>query len=171
MSALTPVELDTWQRLQQVTERLQREVGRGLQNDADLSKAEFATLAGLAAAGGEDRPAAVARRIGSDSSRLAHQLERLETRGLVTRRPTTGSGRASIVALTDAGRDAHRRAVGPHLRAAKRWFADGLDDNQLTALADALVALEHHLDALDARTPVRSAAPAADVRPHTGEPA
>lgn len=160
MSALTAVELDTWQRLQQVTERLQREVGRGLQSDADLSKAEFATLAGLAAAGGEDRPAAVAHRIGSDSSRLAHQLERLEARGLVTRRPTAGRGRASIVALTDAGRDAHRRAVGPHLRAAKRWFADGLDADRLTALADALVALEHHLDALDLATPARSAAPA-----------
>ncbi|HEY0238669.1 MAG TPA: MarR family winged helix-turn-helix transcriptional regulator [Friedmanniella sp.] len=149
MSArLTSLELDTWQRLQQVTERLQREVGRGLRADADLSGAEFATLAGLAAAGGEDRPAACARRIGWDSSRLAHQLERLENRGLVRRSPTAGRGRASIVALTEAGRDAHRHAVGPHLRAAKRWFADALDHAQVEALADALQSLEHHTDAL-----------------------
>jgi DNA-binding MarR family transcriptional regulator len=154
---LTSLELATWERLQQVTERLQREVGRGLKTDADLSKAEFAALAGLAAAGGEDRPAAVARRIGWDSSRLAHQLERLEAQGLVHRRPTPGSGRASIVALTDAGRAAHRRAVGPHLRAAKHWFAEALDGDQLAGLADALGAIEQHLDALT--TP---AAPAAD---------
>lgn len=151
MSArLTRRELDTWQRLQQVTERLQREVGRGLRHDADLSGAEFATLAGLAEAGGEDRPAAVARRIGWDSSRLAHQLDRLETRGLVRRTPTPGGARASLVALTEAGRTAHRRAVGPHLRAAKHWFGDALDASRLAGLADALSAIEAHLDALDA---------------------
>ena len=53
-------------------------------------------------------------------------------------------GRASIVSITEAGRAAHRRAVGPHLRAAQRWFAEALDDAQLRELDDVLGTLEQH---------------------------
>jgi DNA-binding MarR family transcriptional regulator len=145
---LSASELEAWQRLQQVTERLRREVGRGLRADADVSDAEFTVLAHLSERGGEARPAECARSIGWDSSRLAHQLDRLEQRGLISRRPTAGRGRAAVVALTPEGAAVHRRAVGPHLRAAKRWFADALDDASLAALVDALARIDRHVTAL-----------------------
>lgn len=142
---LSREELDLWQRLQTVTELLRREVGRGLQEDAGLSEQEFTVLAHLAEAGGGARPSECAQSIGWDSSRLAHQLGRMERRGLVARTPETGGdGRASRAALTEAGRAAHRRAVGPHLRAAKRWFADALTAAQLVALGEVLSALEEN---------------------------
>lgn len=138
-------ELLVWQRLQTVTETLRREVGRGLQDDAALTDTEFSVLAHLAELGGSARPSACARAMGWDSSRLAHQLGRLEKRGLVSRSAdVAGDARASVVSLTEAGRTAHRRAVGPHLRAARKWFADALDEAQLTALDDVLGALEQH---------------------------
>ena len=150
MSAtLSTSQLLVWQRLQTVTEMLRREVGRGLQKDAGLTDTEFTVLAHLTELGGTARPSACAQSMGWESSRLAHQLGRLERRGLVARSAgVDGDGRGSIVSVTDAGRSAHRRAVGPHLRAARRWFADALNDEQLSALADALDAIERHAEAI-----------------------
>src|SRR6478752_10393161 len=91
-------ELLVWQRLQTVTETLRREVGRGLQDDAALTDTEFSVLAHIAELGGSARPSACARAMGWDSSRLAHQLGRLEKRGLVSRSAdVAGDARASVV--------------------------------------------------------------------------
>jgi len=61
----------------------------------------------------------------TDTSRLSHQLRRLEKRGLVLRSAGDGSdGRATVVALSDDEVSAYRRAIGPHLRSARRWFAE-----------------------------------------------
>lgn len=137
--------LHAWQRLQTVSETLRREVGRTLKADADLSDAEFTVLAHLAHLGGTSRPTECAESIGWDSSRLAHQLGRLERRGLIDRAPDAGGDRrSSMISLTAEGRRRHRRAVGPHLRAAKRWFADALTEQQLRAFDEALIALERH---------------------------
>ena len=92
------------------------------------------------------RPAECARMIGWDSSRLAHQLRRLEKRGFVQRARGTGDGRASIITLTDEGREAYRAALGPHLRNTKMWFADALTKEQIAALTDALSALMAHIE-------------------------
>jgi DNA-binding MarR family transcriptional regulator len=69
----------------------------------------------------------------------------MEERGLLRRgRGTTGDGRAAVVTLTDAGRTAYRKALGPHLRSAQRWFLDALTPDQLTALDDILTAVLEH---------------------------
>lgn len=147
-------QLRTWQKLHVAVERLRREVSREWRADGCLSEAEFAVLAHLADAGGDGlRPGECARVMGWDSSRLAHQLRRLEERGLVRRAPGEGDGRASVVHATEEGRRAHRAAVGPHLRAAKAWFADALSDPQAAALEDALDALLAH----DGRASTRTA--------------
>lgn len=145
---MTRGELATWEKLQTVTEILRREVGRDLWADARLSDAEFTVLAHLQSAGAI-RPSDCAREIGWDTSRLSHQLRRLERRDLVaTTRGFDDDGRAVRVTLTDAGRTAYRRAIGPHLRAAKRWFADALDADQLQALDAALDAVIVHTASL-----------------------
>lgn len=149
MSArLSNRELRTWEKLQTVTEQLRRETGRVLSTEAGLSPAEFTVLAHLAAAGGAEgvRSSLCARAIGWDTSRLSHQLRRLEQRGYVVRRGGDGGdGRASVVALTAEGRRIYRRALGPHLGAAKHWFAAALTQKQLDGLYDALDALEQHI--------------------------
>jgi DNA-binding MarR family transcriptional regulator len=151
---LNDQQLDTWQRLQVVTERLRRRVGADLRSDADLSEPEFTVLAHLVDMGGTARPTACAAAIGWDSSRLAHQLRRLERRALVERRPDPdGDARGSSIAITAAGRAAHRAAVGSHLRVAATWFGDALDDTELTGLDAALRALDHHIRRLDGDDP------------------
>jgi len=148
MSAkMTPEQLRVWEDLQLVMDGLRREVGRDLWNQAQLSDAEFTVLAHLHGGGERGvRPAECARAIGWDSSRLAHQLRRLEKRGLVTSiKPGGEDGRASFARLTDEGRSVYRRALGPHLASARRWFADGLPEDQLHALGRALETLLTHI--------------------------
>ena len=139
---MTEQQLRTWQKLHVSVERLRREVGREWRQHGCLSEAEFTVLAHLVVGGRQGmRPGECAQAMGWDSSRLAHQLRRLEERSMVVRTPAEDDGRATVVQLTEQGRRAHRAAVGPHLRAAKTWFADALTEQQSLALEDALDAL------------------------------
>lgn len=138
-----------WELFHVANERVRREVGRELWADAQLSDAEFTVLANVAV--GENRglalrPSECARAIGWDSSRLAHQLRRLEGRGLIARAPGEGDGRASVVTFTEEGRAAYRAALGPHLRSATEWFGDALSDEQAAALVDALESVMAHVE-------------------------
>lgn len=154
MSSTRPAEwLPTWEKLQSVTEHLRRETGRSLAQEAELSQPEFTVLAHLAPAADGVRPSSCAREIGWDTSRLSHQLRRLERRGYVLRSSGDGSdGRATVVRLSDSGRTAYRRALGPHLRSAQHWFAEALSPEQLHALSGVLDALARHIDEDSARS-------------------
>lgn len=149
--------LDTWQKLQVVLEVLRREVGRDLWAESQLSDSEFTILAQLSSASGDGvRPTDCARAIGWDSSRLAHQTRRLEKRGLVAKTAASDDGRAIRLAVTDTGRAAYRASLGPHLRSAKKWFADGLTEEQVAGLEVALDALTTHIENLTATPPART---------------
>lgn len=129
-----------------MTEQLRRETGRVLASEAGLSAAEFTVLAHLVSTPKGQRSVTCARAIGWDTSRLSHQLGRLERRGYVARGVGDGSdGRATVVALTREGRRAYLRAVRPHLEAAQRWFGEALTDAQVAGLDEALSAIETHI--------------------------
>jgi DNA-binding MarR family transcriptional regulator len=145
--------LAAWQKMQVVIEILRREVGRDLWADAQLSDSEFTILAHLAAETNGVRPTDCARAIGWDSSRLAHQTRRLEKRGLVARSAAADDGRAVQLSITADGRRAYRASLGPHLQSAKKWFADGLTDEQVDGLEVALDALADHISHLTAVPP------------------
>lgn len=147
MSArLSPAELRAWENFQTVAEVLHREVGRELWADAQLSDADFTVLAHLRLAGEPVRPSECARSIGWDSSRLSHQLRRLERRGLVAKvAGDLTDGRATLIEATPEGSAAHRKAVGPHLRAAQAWFAQAMTESQVDDLNEILDALLAHV--------------------------
>lgn len=152
---MTERQLRVWQNFVELAETIDREVGRDLWDDAGLTKSEFTVLAELSSRPrGGTRPSQCARAIDWDTSRLSHMLRRMEKRGLIFRGKSDRSdGRAAEIALTKEGRSAYRRALGPHLGSAKRWFADALDEDRLAALDDALGALLGHVQ----RTAGRSA--------------
>jgi DNA-binding MarR family transcriptional regulator len=98
-----------------------------------------------------------ARALAWDTSRFSHQVRRLEQRGLIARgRGLAEEGQAAVVSLTDAGRTAYRKALGPHLSSARHWFLDALQPEQLAHLDDALTTV---LDHLAATVPVRGYPP------------
>ncbi|MGY1839551.1 MULTISPECIES: MarR family winged helix-turn-helix transcriptional regulator [unclassified Modestobacter] len=101
-----------------------------------LSTAEYAVLASLSEAP-EDavRARELGREIGWDSSRLAHQLRRMEKRGLLTRGQCPDDARGTMVHLTADGRAALTRAAPGHVRTVRAHFVDLLGPEEQTALA------------------------------------
>lgn len=138
--------LRAWENLISTMEALRREVGRDLREGAGLSDAEFSVVAHLVRAGRAGaKPSDCARSMGWEPSRLSHQLRRLEKRGLVARGVgDPADARTALVRLTQQGRRAYAKAVGPHLRAAQRWFGDALSDAQVSHLNEVLDALSDH---------------------------
>lgn len=150
MSMIGGERLRAWENLISRMEVLRREVGRDLREDSGLSDAEFSVIANLTRAGADGaKPSDCARTMGWEPSRLSHQLRRLEKRGLITRGVGDPSdARTALVRLTPEGRRAYTKAVGPHLRAAQRWFSDALSDAQVTHLNEILDSLAAHASQL-----------------------
>jgi DNA-binding MarR family transcriptional regulator len=68
------------------------------------------------------------------SGAITQRLDRLEERGLITRERSRADGRAVVVSLTDAGRQALDGALPDHLE-TERTLLDGLTDDDREALA------------------------------------
>jgi DNA-binding MarR family transcriptional regulator len=125
-----------------MTGRLQAAMNRQLQRDCGLSLADYDVLVAL-----EERPGCriseLGERLGWEQSRLSHQLSRMRSRGLVTRRGADDDRRAATIELTASGRDALSTAAPGHaklvhdvvfaglsisdLRAVRRWTLGVLD--------------------------------------------
>jgi DNA-binding MarR family transcriptional regulator len=115
-----------------------------LQQDSALSSADYAVLVNLTAtAQGRLRPTELATAMQWDSSRLSHQLRRMESRGLIDRERCPDDRRGAVVVITPAGRDAIEQAAPGHVRAVRRLVIDPLTPaelQQLTTLAEKLLA-------------------------------
>lgn len=122
-----------WQNFLALNDSVRREITREQWDVSQLSEADFSVLARLAAAPDESmRSTECARALDWETGRMSHQLRRMEERNLLRRgRGTADDGRAAVVTLTDEGRTAYRRALGPHWRSIKHWFLDGVEPEHL----------------------------------------
>jgi DNA-binding MarR family transcriptional regulator len=138
-SGLTAEQEATWFAYMRVTLRLNYEINRELQIDSDLSHQDFHVLNALADSPGQRLQLSdLAARIGWERSRVSHQVLRMETRGLVERRPSSADARATDAVLAPPGADALRRATPGHAALVKQMFFDGLDPSLLGPLHAAL---------------------------------
>src|SRR3954462_293133 len=136
---LTDEQQETWFAYMRVMLRLTHEMNRQLQTDSDLSLADYDVLNALAdSPGGRLQLTALAARIGWESSRVSHHLQRMSARGLGERSPSESDRRATDAVLTDAGRAALRAATPGHAALVRRMFFDGLDPELLVPLRTAL---------------------------------
>ena len=71
------------------------------------------------------------------SGAITQRLDRLEEKGLITRERSEADGRAVVVTLTDAGREALDAALPDHLE-TERALLDGLSPAERDQLADLL---------------------------------
>ncbi|GAA3695229.1 MarR family winged helix-turn-helix transcriptional regulator [Gordonia hankookensis] len=144
-SALSPEDWAFWDRWMQAQRRLAAEVDRALQRDFGISKAEFSILVTLHhTADGRLRVTELADRLDWDKSRVAHQLTRMEGRGLLER-SESGAGRRTGVALTTSGREVVERAVEGHAANVRRLGLDLLTPDQKAAIDGWSQALIDHL--------------------------
>lgn len=110
-------------------------LSRDLRRDSGLSDADYDVLTMLS-----DRPgrALRARELGSrlkwSTSRLSHQIGRMEQRGLVSRRAAGDDARGAVVALTDAGWQTLRSAAPLHVESVRRNLIDLITPAELRTL-------------------------------------
>ncbi|MGK5738058.1 MarR family winged helix-turn-helix transcriptional regulator [Micromonospora sp. URMC 103] len=145
-------EYQVWRAFHRMHDLLALALNQHLQQDAGISEPDFQVLAALAEA---DRHALRSRDLRDElqweKSRLAHQIRRMEQRGLVVRDECPEDGRSAIVRLTDAGLAGVRRAAQAHAAQVRDLFSDVLTPAQLDALEQASTAV---LERLRRRCPV-----------------
>ncbi|HUY98481.1 MAG TPA: MarR family transcriptional regulator [Verrucomicrobiae bacterium] len=83
-------------------------------------------------------------RVGLSARSMTHAVDTLEAEGLVVRRDHPADRRATVVELTEAGRQAAGSALGPRMAAIASLF-DDLTPRQRSAFADSVTTLAEGL--------------------------
>lgn len=163
---LTPAELETWQQLGLMMQRLPAALGAQLQQDAHLSYIEYYVLAGLSEQPGHRmRMSELAVRANSEQSRLSHMISRLERRGFVRREPDPINGRYTQAILTDAGHAHLTEAAPGHVARVRDLVFDVLDPAELTVLRTAAEKISKRIDYRE-----QQAGPGKDAAPQPSHP-
>lgn len=134
-SSLSPEEWGLWDDWMQAQRILATEVDRALQRDFGISKAEFSILVTLRAAPETRmRVTELADDLDWEKSRVAHQLTRMERRGLLERSESGAAGRRTGIALTPSGAELVERAIDGHAANIRRLALDRLSAEQSAAI-------------------------------------
>jgi DNA-binding MarR family transcriptional regulator len=105
--------------------------------EAGLSSADYEILAALSEAEHHTlRVRDLGTWIGWARSRIAHQLRRMEQRGLVKRSECPADGRGIMVQLTEPGLAAVTAAAPGHVEIIRRVFVDQLGADDIVRLTD-----------------------------------
>lgn len=124
-----------WRTWRQMHIDLNSALDRELARDSGLSGADYAILVPLSESpDGRMRARELRVEANWDRSRLAHQLRRMETRGLIVREECDTDGRGTMARLTPAGREAIEAAAPGHVAAVRRYFIDHLTDDEVDTL-------------------------------------
>lgn len=124
-----------WRTWRQMHIELNSALDRELARDSGLSGADYAILVPLSESpDGRMRARELRVEANWDRSRLAHQLRRMETRGLIVREECDTDGRGTMARLTPAGREAIEAAAPGHVATVRRYFIDHLADDEVDTL-------------------------------------
>ena len=100
---------------------------------ADLTTPQFAVLTALRSEPDIDQ-VRLSQRLGIDRSTTADVANRLEERGLLTRRRDDRDGRRNVLALTRAGEELHDRTEPEILEVGERLVAPLTDSDRETLM-------------------------------------
>ena len=156
---LDDVEQRAWRAFLRTHARVLAQLARELQLASELSLADYDVLVRLTEAPGTAlRPAELAERLQWERSRLSHQLNRMERRGLVHKQDHPVDGRGLVIQATDHGMRAIGDAAPGHAAAVRRLFLANIPASELKPLTQTLEGVLDRLDANSAEDPVRDAA-------------
>lgn len=132
-------EQRAWLVYMRIYLRLTYEMNHELLTDSELSLADYHVLSALQRADGQKlRIQPLAAQIGWERSRASHQIRRMAARGLVSSGLAREDRRATEVILTAKGRQAFREATAGHAELVRRLFFEGLPDELLDRMTEAL---------------------------------
>lgn len=154
--SLNPVQMSTYFALTEAVSLLQYAVRRQLQAEGGLSYVQFEILATLATADGRVLTMTdLADSIVYSRSGLTHQAGLLERDGLITRRASPDDQRATIVDITDAGRDRVAAVLPGHIDVVRELLFETLSERDVRTLGDLMTRARDHMRS----RPPRSATP------------
>ena len=129
----------SWRAFLQGAARLTEGLNRQLERDAGLSVSEYEILSRLSGTAGRTlRMSDLAIGLVHSRSRLTHTVGRLESRGLVERRPCPDDRRGVNCAMADAGYELLVATAPGHVRAVRELLVDPLTEAELRALGEAM---------------------------------
>jgi DNA-binding MarR family transcriptional regulator len=132
---LSEHEHAAWRTYNRMRRELSRALADDLEREAGLSSADYELLVVLSESADHRLRARDLRAVVEwDRSRLAHQMRRMEARGLIGRTPADGDGRGVVVHLTAAGLDAIRAAAPGHVAAVRRYFVEAMSATELRTI-------------------------------------
>lgn len=133
---LDDLETGAWRGLWAMSQLLFERLNRELQQRSGLSLAEYDVLVRLSEASEHGlRMSALAEEAGCSRSRLSHQIDRMETAGLVKRAACPTDRRGAFAVLTPQGRRALVAAAPGHVEDVRTYLVDALTREQLQQLA------------------------------------
>jgi DNA-binding MarR family transcriptional regulator len=138
--------IDVFLLLMRTYQRMQKRMDRVL-DDAGLTVAQFDVLANLGMSEGITQQE-LAGRLLVTKGNVCGLLDRMETAGLVERRPDEHDRRANRLHMTPAGRAALRAAFPVHLGLIQQWTSR-LSGGELQTLSDLLGRLQDEGDGSD----------------------
>ena len=144
---LTDEEQRTWRAYLEMASRLQTAMHRQLQQDCELSLADYDVLVALSDRGPQ-RVNELGEVLAWEQSRLSHQLRRMRGRGLVDRRGSGDDRRGATVELTDTGRAALEAAAPGHVELVRSVMFDGLSAAQLRTFGSVIDSVKARLTSL-----------------------
>jgi DNA-binding MarR family transcriptional regulator len=134
---LTEEEQRAWRAYIRLAQLLMRQLDRDL-NPFGLSMHDYEILVELSEAPHRRmRMTELADRTAQSRSRLSHQINRMEAKGLVGRENCEGDKRGTFAVLTPHGAATIEQVAPYHVASVRRHFIDQLGSLELTALADA----------------------------------
>ncbi len=132
---LSQPEQAMWRAFFDMRRHLERAISAQLAEHG-LSHPEYTVLVVLSEAPEPMRSGALGDRIGWETSRLTHQLRRMESRGLLTRHACPQDRRGTLVGITDRGREAIEAAAPGHVHAVRSAFIDLLSPDEIDVLTE-----------------------------------
>ncbi len=139
-----------WRGYRRMFTLLEARLARDLADDSGLSVADYTVLSNLVDAEQRRwRLTALAEHMQWSQSRLSHQINRMEGRGLVRRDLVEADGRGAFVVLTRLGLRAIAAATPGHMEAVRRHMINLLTKEQLRDLVDITEIVTAHLAAFE----------------------
>ena len=134
---LTEEEQHAWRAYVRLAQLLMRQLDRDL-HPFGLSMHDYEILVELSEASNRRmRMTELADRTAQSRSRLSHQINRMETRGLVTREDCEGDKRGTFAVLTAHGLAMIGKVAPYHVASVREHFIGQLEPAELIALTEA----------------------------------
>ncbi|WP_411082306.1 MarR family winged helix-turn-helix transcriptional regulator [Streptomyces sp. cmx-18-6] len=147
---LTAREDRLWRAFFETQVLFWRRLGQQLHQDTGLSEPDFAILSALEQAPEQRLRAFELSDVTQfEKSRLHHHLNRMITRGLLTREQCPGASRGTVIALSPEGLAAITAAIPRRAAHIRQWLTDPLDEAQIDALTQTSEAMLDRLRATD----------------------